>query len=197
MKTKIFLLLTAAVGLISYTHAQPKSDSGQAVLDAIATRTSIRAYTAAPVAADTVELLLRAAMAAPSARNVQPWSFIVVNDRTHLDSLAAQLPYAAMLKSAPLAIVVCGKPAASEKWWVQDCSAATENLLLAAHAVRLGAVWTGVYPGMERVDLVRKALRIPDAYIPLNVIVIGYPAQSPTPKQKWKPEKVHYNGGWN
>ncbi len=189
-----FYLATLALLLVTTACAQNRPDrDARAVLDAIASRTSIRAYTPAAVGADTVELLLRAAMAAPSARNKQPWAFVVVDDRARLASLSEQLPYAKMLKSAPLAIVVCGDPEMSGDWWVQDCSAATENLLLAAHAVGLGAVWTGAYPGTERVDAIRSALNIPSPHLPLNVIVIGYPAQQPEPKQKWDPAKVHYN----
>ena len=137
-----------------------------------------------PAGADTVELLLRAAMAAPSAVNRQPWAFVVVDDRELLRELAGALPFAKMAARAPLAVVVCGdlsrNPGASGDWWVMDASAASENLLLAAHALGLGAVWTGVYP---RGDVV-----------PLNLIPVGYPADNPAPKQKWNPANVRYNG---
>lgn len=194
MKKVFFSFIVAMVLVLVLCSAGPReSTNGKVVLDAIATRTSIRSYTSASVGADTVELLLRAAMAAPSALNRQPWSFVVINDRVHMDSLASQLPYAKMLRQAPLAIVVCGDSSISNKWWIEDCSAASQNLLLAAHAVGLGAVWTGAYPGMERVEAIRKALHLPARIMPLNVIVIGYPADSPQPKQKWDPAKVHWN----
>lgn len=175
------------------------SNAGQAVLDAISARTSIRAYQDRPVGADTVELLLRAAMSAPSARNRQPWVFIVVDDKDLLQQLADSLPYAQSAAAAPMAVVVCGvltesQGATNAGWWVQDAAAASENLLLAAHAVGLGAVWTGVYSYEDRVRAVRNVLGLPRHVVPLNVIPIGYPAENPAPKQKWDPAKVRRNG---
>ncbi|WP_195458156.1 nitroreductase family protein [Alistipes sp. D31t1_170403_E11] len=175
------------------------SNAGQAVLDAISARTSIRAYQDRPVGADTVELLLRAAMSAPSARNRQPWAFIVVDDKDMLRQLADSLPYAQSAAAAPMAVVVCGvltesQGATNAGWWVQDAAAASENLLLAAHAVGLGAVWTGVYSYEDRVRAVRNVLGLPRHVVPLNVIPIGYPAENPAPKQKWDPAKVRRNG---
>lgn len=175
------------------------SNAGQAVLDAISTRISIRAYQDRPVGADTVELLLRAAMSAPSARNRQPWAFIVVDDKALLRQLADSLPYAQSAAAAPMAVVVCGvltesQGATNAGWWVQDAAAASENLLLAAHAVGLGAVWTGVYSYEDRVRAVRNVLGLPRHVVPLNVIPIGYPAENPAPKQKWDPAKVRRNG---
>lgn len=175
------------------------SNAGQAVLDAISARTSIRAYQDRPVGADTVELLLRAAMSAPSARNRQPWAFIVVDDKDLLRQLADSLPYAQSAAAAPMAVVVCGvltesQGATNAGWWVQDAAAASENLLLAAHAVGLGAVWTGVYSYEDRVRAVRNVLGLPRHVVPLNVIPIGYPAENPAPKQKWDPAKVRRNG---
>ena len=170
----------------------------RSALDVIATRTSVRAYRDCPVGADTVELLLRAAMAAPSAMNRQPWVFVVVDDKALLQKFADSLQYAKMAESAPLAVVVCAdltrNPGASGDWWVMDASAASENLLLAAHAVGLGAVWTGVYPRSERVKAVRSILGLPGSVVPLNVIPIGYPAETPEPKQKWNPDNIRYNG---
>lgn len=170
----------------------------RSALDVIATRTSVRAYRDCPVGADTVELLLRAAMAAPSAMNRQPWVFVVVDDKALLQKFADSLQYAKMAASAPLAVVVCAdltrNPGASGDWWVMDASAASENLLLAAHAVGLGAVWTGVYPRSERVKAVRSILGLPGSVVPLNVIPIGYPAETPEPKQKWNPDNIRYNG---
>ena len=175
------------------------SNAGQAVLDAISARTSIRAYQDRPVGADTVELLLRAAMSAPSARNRQPWAFIVVDDKDMLRQLADSLPYAQSAAAAPMAVVVCGvltesQGATNAGWWVQDAAAASENLLLAAHAVGLGAVWTGVYSYEDRVRAVRNVLGLPRHVVPLNVIPIGYPAENPAPKQKWDPAKVRRTG---
>ena len=191
---------TSAVGMpaAGISAAGLPAAGERSALDVIATRTSVRAYRDCPVGADTVELLLRAAMAAPSAVNRQPWAFVVVDDRELLRELAGALPFAKMAARAPLAVVVCGdlsrNPGASGDWWVMDASAASENLLLAAHALGLGAVWTGVYPRGERVEAVRRVLGLPADVVPLNLIPVGYPADNPAPKQKWNPANVRYNG---
>lgn len=178
--------------------AQQSVNAEQAVLDNIATRTSIRDYEARPVEKEKIEKMLRAAMAAPTAMNKQPWHFVVVDQRNVLDALAGANPYAKMLKKAPLAIVVCGNTdkmieGGGRDFWIQDVSAATENLLLAAHAMGLGAVWTGAYPSEERCISISKVLSLSDNLIPLNMIVVGYPAEHPQPKQKFKEENVSYN----
>ena len=187
---KIFNMVSGIVLtiLLIVSCGGSSSNAGQAVLDAISARTSIRAYQDRPVGADTVELLLRAAMSAPSARNRQPWAFIVVDDKALLRQLADSLPYAQSAAAAPMAVVVCGvltesQGATNAGWWVQDAAAASENLLLAAHAVGLGAVWTGVYSYEDRVRAVRNVLGLPRHVVPLNVIPIGYPAENPAPKQ--------------
>ena len=167
-------------------------------LDVIMTRASVRSYTDKPISTDKVEKMLKAAMAAPTARNQQPWAFVVVDSREILDELAEALPHAKMAAQAPLAIVACGDLTKSlsgiaQEYWVQDVSAAIENLLLAAHAMELGAVWTGVYPIPERVNDVVQVLSLPEHIIPLAVIPIGYPAGEVQPKDKWKPENVKYN----
>lgn len=178
--------------------AQQSVNAEQAVLDNIATRTSIRDYEARPVEKEKIEKMLRAAMAAPTAMNKQPWHFVVVDQRNVLDALAGANPYAKMLKKAPLAIVVCSNTdkmieGGGRDFWIQDASAATENLLLAAHAMGLGAVWTGAYPSEERCISISKVLSLPDNLIPLNMIVVGYPAEQPQPKQKFKEENISYN----
>ncbi|MDE5692315.1 MAG: nitroreductase family protein, partial [Duncaniella sp.] len=129
-----------------------------------------------------------------------PWAFVAVDNRQDLDSLSASLPYARMLKEASLAIVTCADLSKSidgedfqRGFWIQDVSAATENLLLAAHALGLGAVWTGVYPDAERVKAVQQRLGMPEHIIPLAVVPIGYPTGSQTPKDKWNTENIHFN----
>lgn len=138
-------------------------------LNTIYTRRSVRSFTGEPVSKDDLIKLLRAAMSAPTAVNIQPWSFIVVTDRKTLDKLCDNLPYAKMLGKAGAAILVCGIPdkdeVYSKDYWVMDCSAATENILLAAHALGLGSVWTAVYVDMDRVKTVRALLNIPDNII--------------------------------
>lgn len=178
--------------------AQQSVNAEQAVLDNIATRTSVRDYEARPVEKEKIEKMLRAAMAAPTAMNKQPWHFVIVDQRNVLDALAGTNPYAKMLKKAPLAIVVCGNTdkmieGGGRDFWIQDASAATENLLLAAHAMGLGAVWTGAYPSEERCISISKVLSLSDNLIPLNMIVVGYPAEHPQPKQKFKEENISYN----
>ena len=173
------------------------ADNGQAAIENIMTRTSIRKYKDQPVEQEKIDIMLKAAMAAPTAVNLQPWHFIVIDDKNTLKLLSGQQP-----NNAPLMIAVCGDtnkttmPDGKGKlpdFWVQDVSAATENLLLAAHAQGLGAVWTSVYPVMERVAEVANVLNCPENIIPLAVVRIGYPDESPEPKDKFKQENISYN----
>ncbi len=161
-------------------------------LDAIMTRTSVRKYKDQPVKPCCVEKMLRAAMAAPSAVNKQPWHFVVVTDRQLISQLSRQAG------QSPLLIVVCGDLSKAmqgkgQEYWIQDCSAATENLLLAAHAMGLGAVWTGQWPMDDRYKETQRLLSLPENIVPLATVVIGYPDEQPEPKDKWKPENVSYN----
>lgn len=197
-KHRINLLIIIMLLLSSCSTKAQKNDLGQTVLDNIATRVSVRSYLDKPVEEVKIEQLLRAGMAAPSAVNKQPWHFVVVTDKEQLKALAKTNPYAGMAAKAPLAIVVCGDmkkalPGKAQEFWVQDCSAATENILLAANALGLGAVWTGTYPTEERCEAVAKVLQLPKSIVPLNIIVIGYPDGKNTPKDKWKPSNISYN----
>ena len=164
-------------------------------MDLFVTRRSIRKYTGQAVTQEQLEELLRAGMAAPTGRNAQPWQFVVLTDREVLDGIPAFAPNTAMLTGAPAAIVVCGDLSMEQVpgLWVQDCSAATENILLAAHAAGLGAVWLSIYPNEERVTKMRSHLILPDTVIPLAVISIGYPAEEKEPSDRFKPERIHYN----
>lgn len=167
-------------------------------IETLMTRTSIRSFTDRTVSADTIEMLLRAGMAAPTAVNKQPWHFVVINDRAKLDELGGNGRQSQMWQESTLAIAVCGNmekalEGPAQAFWIQDCSAATENILLAAHALGLGAVWTGCYPMEERMANVSQVLNLPETVIPLCVIVMGYPNENPDPKDKWKPENVTYN----
>lgn len=165
-------------------------------LNAIYTRRSVRSFTGEPVSKDNLIKLLRAGMSAPTAVNVQPWAFVVVTDRKTLDKLCDNLPYAKMLDKAGAAILVCGIPDKDElyskDYWVMDCSAATENILVAAHAIGLGSVWTAVYVDMDRVKTIREILNIPSNIIPLNVLPIGVPNDSGQPIDKFKEENIHW-----
>ncbi|MBI4863929.1 MAG: nitroreductase family protein [Candidatus Riflebacteria bacterium] len=166
------------------------------LLEGIHTRRSVRVYKNAPVDEAKVNDCLAAAMAAPSAGNQQPWQFVVIADRTKLDAIPGFHPYAAMVKKAPLAIVVCGD-LSREKYkgfWVQDCSAATQNLLLAAHAMGLGAVWCGLYPDESRVDGMRKLLGLPETVVPLALIPIGWPSEACSRIDRFDAKRVHHDG---
>lgn len=166
------------------------------LIQLIMTRTSIRAFQDKPVSDETVEVLLKAAMAAPSAKNSQPWSFVVIRDRALLEKLGDSLPNAKMTASAPVAVVICGVlekalPGEAHEYWIQDAAAATENFLLAVHALGLGAVWTGVHPISERIRILKEALRLPDEIEPFCLIPFGYPAVPAAVKDKWDPSIVH------
>lgn len=167
-------------------------------IENILARKSVRAFTPKPVEKEKVDLLLKAGMAAPTAVNKQPWAFVVIDDRNVLDQLAAELPYAKMTAQAPLAIVVCGDLSKAlngetDRYWMLDCSAASENLLLAAESMGLGAVWTAVYPESDRMAKVRTVLSLPDYIVPLNLIPVGYPQHQEEAKDKFNTEKIHYN----
>ena len=164
---------------------------GEGLIQTIFARRSIRRYTDEPVSEEEIKALLEAAMAAPSASNGKPWHFVVVTERQTLDALARAHPYANMLFEAALCIAVCGDLGTSEGFWVQDCSAASENLLLAATALGLGATWLGVHPKGGRVTAVRQVLGIPETITPLNLISIGRPAEEKEPRTQYDEGRVH------
>lgn len=164
---------------------------GRELIQTIFARRSIRKYTAEPVSGADIQALLEAAMAAPSASNRKPWQFVVVTERHTLDRLAEVHPHGKMLFEATLCIAVCGDLTEMERFWVQDCSAATQNLLLAATGLGLGAVWLGVYPREERVAAVRQVLGIPETVVPLNLISIGHPAEEKEPRTQYDATRVH------
>ncbi len=164
-------------------------------MTAILSRRSIRRYTKEPIPDEVIKELLEAAMSAPSAGNEQPWHFVVITDRELLDEIPKIHPYAQMLREAPVAILVCGDRNLQkyEGYWVQDCSAATENILIAVHAKGLGGVWLGVYPLEDRVNGIRKLLGIPEDVTPFSIVSIGYPAERKPPANRYNAERVHKN----
>jgi len=164
-------------------------------IDAILTRRSIRKYTSDPVSDDVIEELLKAAMYAPSAGNEQPWHFVVIRDREVLDRIPDIHPYASMVYMAPVAIVVCGDVSLEKHsgFWVQDCSAATENLLIAARAKGLGTVWVGIYPMAERVEGFKKLLDLPHNVYPLALIPIGHPEGEAPQPHRLEHSRIHHN----
>ena len=194
------VLLTLGACSTQENDKQPANEAatdGQAAIENIMTRTSIRQYKDQPVEQEKIDIMLKAAMAAPTAMNMQPWHFIVITDKAVMDQLAGPRP-----TNAPLMIALCGDtdktsmPDGKGKmpdFWVEDVSAATENLLLAAHALGLGAVWTGAYPAMERASDIANVLNCPQNIVQLAVVRIGNPDESPEPKNKFKEENISYN----
>jgi nitroreductase len=164
-------------------------------MDAIFNRKSIRKYKDIKISEEIVEKLLRAAMAAPSAGNQQPWEFIVLRDKEVMRKITEFHPYSKMLLNTDAAIVICGDEA-KEKfkgYWVQDCSAATENILLAAEAMGLGAVWLGVYPMQDRVASLKEVLNLPDSVIPLSIVPVGYPDEQREAADRFNKERIHHD----
>jgi len=164
-------------------------------MKSILTRRSIRRFTAQPVSDEIIQELLHAAMSAPSAGNEQPWEFVVITDRKILDEIPKVHPYAQMCREAPAAILVCSDVTreSHQGFWVQDCSAATENILIAANDKGLGAVWVGVYPREDRVEGLRKLVGLPAYIIPFALIPVGYPAETKPPSGRFDPSRVHEN----
>jgi nitroreductase len=171
--------------------------SRELTIDDLFARRSIRQYTDEPVSDEDIQALLEAAMAAPSAGNRKPWHFVVVRDAALREQIAASHPHAKMVSQAPVCIVPCGQPSLSfadrSDFWIQDLSAATENILLAATALGLGSVWCGVHPVQERVAEAREILGIPDDVIALCYIAIGHGAEDKEPRTQYDEERVHWD----
>jgi nitroreductase len=166
----------------------------------IFSRKSVRRYTGAAPSLEQLTLLVKAGMAAPTAVNRQPWEFIIVTDATLLQTLNDKLPHAKMTAKAGAAIVVLGDRVRQHKgpdtdYWITDCSAAIQNILLAAEAIGLGAVWTAAHPDPERIAAVREVLGVTAEHlVPLAVIPVGHPTGEDQPKDKWDPSRVYLNG---
>lgn len=200
-KSNTFYILLAVVLVIVFLKTSCMGDAKQqddptlktkAVLENIAARKSVRKYLKKEVEEEKITAMLKAGMAAPSGMDRRPWEFVVVTDRAALDSMAAGLPYAKMLTQAPMAIVVCGDSTRSSYWYV-DCSAVTQNILLAAEALGLGAVWTAAYPYEDRIGIVRKYTNMPEQIVPLCIIPVGYPDGPQKAKDKYDESKIHRN----
>jgi len=163
-------------------------------IEAIMSRRSVRQFTTEPITQEQLDIILHAAMQAPSAGNGQPWHFIVIQDRKTLDQIPNIHPYAQMLKEAPLAILVCGDEAETryKNYWMLDCSAATQNLLLATHAIGLGAVWLGIHPNEERIASIKKLIPSPDTVHPVSLVAIGHPREIPARVDRFRGDRIHY-----
>ena len=197
---KALCLLSLALAGISCCQSVSTQD---AALANIMNRKSVRSFTGQKLSEEQITTLLKAAMAAPTAMNYQPWCFVVVNDEAKVAAMFGDGRGADMYLKAGAVIVVCGETTMKRsrngetteqpnRFWFEDCSAATENLLLAAEAMGLGAVWTGCWPIEARCEKIANELGLPENVMPLAVVPVGYPAGDDQPKDKWKPEKVHY-----
>ena len=160
-------------------------------VDIILSRRSIRKYTDEPVSEEAMTSLLEAGMAAPSGRNLKPWHFVAVTSRETLDRLAEAHPYGKMLLTATAAIAVCGQIDISPDYWIQDCSAATENILVAAAALGLGTCWLGMHPREERVEAVSSVLGIPEGIGILSLIAVGHPDEEKEARTQYDGDRVH------
>lgn len=191
MKLTIKIALATLLAMVCMTGFAQEQ---QSALDNIFARKSVRSYTDEPVSPEQVETILKAAMAAPSGMNMQPWRFVVVTDQKVKDKLA--VGFNKMIAKAPVVIIVCGKTTnklgAPNKNWTADCAASTENLLLAVEALGLGAVWTACYPYEDRMNPTVEALELPENISPYCIVPIGHPAGNDKPKDKWNPENIHY-----
>lgn len=181
------LLLSVKLLYVEQKSNSPKTDVATKennVLENIMTRTSIREYTQEKINEEQINKLLKAGMAAPSSGNKQPWCFVVIDDMKTKEEITANIGPAQPAAKAPLVIVVCADTTKTfngdaHDYWIEDCSAVTENILLAAHGMGLGAVWLGVYPQMKRCEFLRRLLSLPKHVIPLGMVAIGHPAEQP------------------
>lgn len=185
-----------AAMLLSCHHA-PQPSAEEQVINNIMTRVSVRDFTGEKISEAQIQTLLRAGMAAPSAMNRQPWAFVVITEDSMIARLGEAFPYSRCGNHPAIAIIPCGDmnktlSGDGRDFWINDVSAATENILLAAHAMGLGAVWTGLHPS-ERYHEAQAVLGLPEHIIPLCIIPVGIPNEQPEIKQKYKEENIHFN----
>lgn len=208
-RTVLFVLLVAVMITAAACGNQEAQPAQKSALEVIKARTSIRSFTGEKLTEEQINTLLDAAMAAPTDRNLQPWRFVVLTDDEAKLSLYSREHHRKMVAEAGAVIVVCGETmrdgrpsednpdAQPEKvpndYWFEDCCAATENLLLAATALDLGAVWLSCYPSERIIKRIQGVLGLPETVVPLAIVPVGYPAERPEPKDKWNPENIHYN----
>ena len=163
--------------------------------DGLITRRSIRAFKPDPIDREQVDEIIRAGMYAPSAVNCQPWHFIVIDDRSLMDRIMQIHPYAGMLAEARYAVLICGDQNLEHGpgYWVVDCGAATQNMLLAAHAKGVGSVWLGLHPREKRKEGIRELFELPGHIQPFALIALGYPNEQKPVPERFKKERIHYN----
>ena len=204
---KQIVIIAALVAAAFLSGCKPQAADEPSALDVIMSRTSIRSFTGDPVSKDQLETILKAGMAAPTAMNMQPWRFVVVTDKDKIASVFGSGPRSEMFSTAGAVIVVCGQKTVMQRpfgqpdapeteqpnmFWYEDCAAATENILLAVKSLGLGAVWTAGYPAEERTAPIAAALGIPENIGVFCIVPVGVPAEDPAPKDKWKPENIHW-----
>ncbi len=193
---KHYLVTTFFIFSLMASCQTTQNTNENQTLKTIHSRKSVRLYSERSVTKEQLLELVKAGMAAPSGMDIRPWEFIILTERLVMDTLAQKLPYAKMLTQVNAAIVVCGnndKQNGGSSYWYLDCSAATQNILLAAESMGLGAVWTAAYPYEERMNPIKNILKLPENIQPLCVIPIGYPKQEGSPKNKFNAKKIHYN----
>ena len=177
----------------SNSSIEASVDADNKVLSTILNRKSVREYSDKEISQDIIDNLLKAGMSAPSSRDRRPWHFIVVSDKAILEELGNQLNTASCLKDANKAIIVCGDEDLSDNCWFLDCSAAAQNILIAAESMGLGAVWTAVYPYEDRAEIVNKTFNLQKNIRALTIIPLGYPLNENMPKDKFDASRVHYD----
>ena len=164
-------------------------------MNAIFTRRSIRKYTKRQIDRELIKLILKAGMYAPSARNLQPWRFLIITDRLILNKIPQVHPYANMIREASVGILVCAdlNIQSNKNYCAEDCSASTQNILLAANANGIGAVWLGVYPREKRIEGLKELLKLPENILPISLISLGYPDEVKETPERYDESKIHYN----
>lgn len=190
--TLLGMMVTAITG-VAVNAEEITNDT----LKTIFNRKSVRSFKNEIVSKDQLGMLVTAAMAAPTAVDKRPWEFMIITDKKILQELSEALPYAKMAAQAGAAVIVLGDTekqfgGTTANFWIMDCSAASENLLLAAESMGLGAVWTAIYPDEGRISKVREVLKIPDRYLPLNLIPVGIPTGKDQPKDKYNADQIHW-----
>lgn len=196
-----FALLAALVWIVVLSNtSKTVTTNEQAVIENILSRKSVRVYADKQVPREKLDTLVRLGMAAPTGRDMRPWQFMIVDTDEALGKLSEALTRAKQFETCKAAIIVMGDTAVVDREgrpstnWTFDCSAATENILLGAESMGLGACWVAVYPYEDRLPQVKETMQLPDNVIPLCIVTLGYPAGENQPKDKYNPNIVHYNG---
>lgn len=165
------------------------------IIEALVSRRSIRKYKDQHISADNIDIILKSAMYAPSAMNLQAWHYVVIDDKKTLEDTIKSIPHAELLRQTPVAILVSGDAAIekNESWMIQNCSAATQNILLAAHGLGIGSCWIAIHGMHEVVKNVSQQFELPENIVPVSLITLGYPDETVITEDRFKKEKIHFN----